>query len=249
MRKMKHWIRQLERTSLVLVVAMAAAGCASSTARFVCQTDDWGQVGRGDGAIGVEGKQIERYVKDCAAFGVVPDRGLYETGRQTGLQRFCTRDNGYAVALENKVYASVCPFELEDKFMDGYRTGSRMLEARRALANIEDKIARAENELNCLQMVASEGSGSLGPISWKTEEASQAKKDIERERKRIGELERSRVVAQAQCWEVAQKHQGLGFRIEEIYCQPPAEPPVAGGFLGSLQKMAKQGCDRSGSRN
>ena len=225
---------------VVVAVCLLAGGC-SSTSEFVC-TRDWLETGRLDGANGVAGNRIERYVRDCAAFDVVPEQEVYERGRQEGLQVYCTQENGYALAVDSGRLQGVCPSELAPAFRDGFRDGELMLLARQAIDNLNDDKREIENDMRCAAQEIDGGTNFLGG-GPESNASRQARREIERLTGEFNRLELDIDTAEGQCSELVSKHQALDYRIEVSYCQATASRSPSRFRLPGLENA----CVTSGS--
>ena len=225
---------------VVVAVCLLAVGC-SSTSEFVC-TSDWLETGRLDGANGVAGNRIERYVRDCAAFDVVPEQEVYERGRQEGLQVYCTQENGYALAVDSGRLQNACPSELAPAFRDGFRDGELMLLARQAIDNLNDDKREIENDMRCAAQEIDGGTNFLGRGS-ESNASRQARGEIERLTGEFNRLELDIDTAEGQCSELVSRHQALDYRIEVSYCQATASRSPSRFRLPGLENA----CVTSGS--
>ena len=203
-------------------------GCAG-TSEFTCSSD-WLETGRLDGANGIAGDRIERYVRNCEAYEIVPDQELYERGRQEGLAVYCTPENGYELALNFQRQRNVCPFDLLLGFRAGYSDGEIMLDTRRTISDLNEAKSDLENDIRCATQEIDGGTSRFGIIRTDSESnaSRQARDDVER---LTGELERLNLdidTAEEQCAEMLDRHQALNYRIEATYCQAPVSeaPPT-----------------------
>ena len=76
------------------------------------------------------------------------------TGYQSGIQLYCSEENGYELGRRGRAYRYVCPPEFEPGFRIGYRKGkelyeyeSKIVSLQRRLKKIERKINKKEEEL------------------------------------------------------------------------------------------------------
>jgi len=109
-----------------IVVALALAGCAtvpSQQRAEICQNTDWVQFGENDGVLGVPlSERADRFL-DCSEVGQPVDLAAYNSGREKGLQTYCTTESGLQVGLDGREYRNVCPPELETAFLQGLSEG------------------------------------------------------------------------------------------------------------------------------
>jgi len=80
-------------------------------------------LGYTDGLAGKPENDIFSRMPICAQAGVKLNLGAYNSGRQKGLQSFCTYENGMLFARQGKMLPDVCPPTLRAKFNAGWSTG------------------------------------------------------------------------------------------------------------------------------
>ncbi len=106
-----------------------------------CLTVDWRTVGYEDGVAGYPGDRIAERRKACAKYGVSTDLGLYQQGREQGLQEYCQPTNGYRIGVRGWGYAGVCPANLERAFVAAYDSGHQ-------LYSLETRVSNTVNQIN-----------------------------------------------------------------------------------------------------
>jgi hypothetical protein len=147
---------------LVASLSLLAGGCATLD-KSECREADWNIIGLEDGARGRPLSYIGNHRKACAEYGVKPDLALYQLGHATGLQQFCTADNGFSLGRAGRAYQNVCPPALNSRFLAGYETGrelhalsadiGRMQSDARAMRSELD--ASAQRQLNLENLLVS----------------------------------------------------------------------------------------------
>jgi hypothetical protein len=115
-----------------LLAAALLAGCASGPGKEQCVATDWRTVGFEDGLRGFPAERIGAHRAACGTHGVTPDLAAYLEGRERGLKEYCLPKNGFRVGLNGGGYANVCSGPTEASFVDAYRWGRQIQEARRA---------------------------------------------------------------------------------------------------------------------
>jgi hypothetical protein len=139
------------RTALAMLVGLLAAalleGCATGMAKDECQMADWRTIGYEDGLHGFSADRIGAHRVACAKFQVAPDLAAYNEGRQRGLLEYCKPRNGYRAGLSGQTYANVCPTTSEPAFVEGYRYGRQIYEARAELRNTQARLKGARDGL------------------------------------------------------------------------------------------------------
>lgn len=131
----------------LLIIAAAAGGavlalgsCATMSAEQ-CMAGDWSGQGYADGTSGLSMSRLGEHAEACAEHGVVPDRSAYEAGREQGLRRYCTPDNGFRVGRTGSGYGGVCPSYLEASFIPAYRDGQIVHEVEQTLVNARSSVS------------------------------------------------------------------------------------------------------------
>ena len=108
--------------SLPLLCVLLSA-CQTIT-RYQCNSEDWSEVGREDGAAG---KPIEmayqQHADECAVPGAVIDNADYHAGYQAGLATFCTAESGFNESLEGHENLNLCSDAFGSEFDDGFSNG------------------------------------------------------------------------------------------------------------------------------
>ena len=51
------------------------------------------------------------------------DKKAYLKGREVGIPRYCTRQNGFSEGKSGDYYRNVCPPDLDPAFLRGYKLG------------------------------------------------------------------------------------------------------------------------------
>jgi hypothetical protein len=139
-------MKLLTFSKLILVVAggLALASCASMS-KEECLAGDWGKYGFDDGAAGYPESRIAEHHEACAEHDVTPDRALYLQGRARGLLKYCTPEGGWRAGRARDSYANVCTGEAEKPFLDAYRLGKEVGDARAAASSARTSANLAES--------------------------------------------------------------------------------------------------------
>jgi outer membrane murein-binding lipoprotein Lpp len=130
----------------LLAVALLA-GCASGPGKEQCVATDWRTVGYEDGLRGYPADRIGAHRAACGKHGVTPDLSAYLDGRERGLREYCLPKNGFRVGLHGGGYANVCPGATETAFVDAYRWGRQIFEARSALRQTQTQLRNSRDGL------------------------------------------------------------------------------------------------------
>ena len=130
---------------IILVASLSLlAGACATLDKSECREADWEIIGLEDGARGQPLSYIGNHRKACAEYGVKPDLALYQRGHASGLQQFCTADNGFKLGRAGRAYHNVCPAALNGRFLAGYETG-------RQLHTLSADIGRMQNDVRAMQ--------------------------------------------------------------------------------------------------
>jgi outer membrane murein-binding lipoprotein Lpp len=141
-------MRSLPRIGAAAIsVALLLAGCASGVSKEQCMAADWRTVGYEDGVQGWPSDRIGVHRVACGKHQITPDLAAYLEGRERGLIEYCQPRNGYRVGLRGAGYANVCPTPTEAAFIDGYRYGRQIHDARSALRQSQAQLRGARESL------------------------------------------------------------------------------------------------------
>lgn len=132
-----------------LLVTALLAGCASAPVdnKDQCLAADWRTVGYEDGLRGAPADRIGGHRVACARHGVTPDLAAYLDGRERGLQQYCQPRNGFRAGVNGSGYADVCTGAAEAAFIDAYRQGRQIHDARAALRSAQSQLRSARQSL------------------------------------------------------------------------------------------------------
>ena len=128
---------------------LGLASCATMSADQ-CLAGDWVGQGLVDGTSGLSMSRLGEHAEACAKHGVVPDSMAYAAGRDRGLMRYCTPENGFRAGRTGSAYGGVCPGFLEANFMPAYRDGRIVHEAEQALTDARGRVNGLGRELEDL---------------------------------------------------------------------------------------------------
>jgi hypothetical protein len=187
------------------LAALALVGCSAMN-RSECAVSDWHSVGFEDGARGTSVARIGDYRKACSKYNVSPDLDAYRAGYAEGVQSYCREANGFNVGSGGGTYGGICPAELEEDFLTGYRTGHHLYELSSAVNTVSSQISGKRHALRELRDSRAEKEAAL--IDKNTTDADRVllAKDIYEMGRRQGALES----------EIAALERELGARQEEL---------------------------------
>ncbi|GAA0201127.1 hypothetical protein GCM10009123_05570 [Kangiella japonica] len=98
------------------------SGCATLS-ETECASGNWEQIGYKDGKSGRDSDYIIKHESSCIEYGVQLDRETYEAGRQQGLARYCTADNGFGRGTRGSSPNLSCGSQQFPVYFDGYSQG------------------------------------------------------------------------------------------------------------------------------
>lgn len=98
------------------------SGCATLS-ETECVSGNWQQVGYKDGKSGRDSDYIIKHESSCIEYGVQLDREAYEAGRQQGLVRYCTAENGFGRGSQGSSPNLSCGSQQFPVYFDGYSQG------------------------------------------------------------------------------------------------------------------------------
>lgn len=180
---------------LGLLASAVLAGCASGPGKEQCVATDWRTVGYEDGLRGYAAERIGVHRAACGKHGVTPDLTAYLDGRERGLKEYCLPKNGFRAGLDGGTYANVCSGPTEAPFVDAYRWGRQIHDARRALRQTQAQLNQSREGLV-------QANTAMANV---TAELVQAKVPTDRRSFLATELVR-----------LAQERNGLAVRIDEL---------------------------------
>jgi len=142
----------LGRTTLASITGIVAltllAGCATGMGKDECLTADWRTIGYEDGVRGMTADRIGAHRVACAKHQVAPNLAAYTEGRDRGLLEYCQPRNGYRAGLNGRPYFNVCSGTTEPAFLDGYRHGRQIHDARADLRDTQGRLQNARAGLS-----------------------------------------------------------------------------------------------------
>lgn len=134
----------------MMVSAAIMTGCATMS-KTECQVADWYQVGTKDGSSGYDWNRLASHTKACAKVGIIPDRDVWEQGRQAGLKSYCTTANAYRLGRSGSRLNSVCPSELSDALYRANNYGYNMNRLEGQIDKDRKELKKLREELKKLQ--------------------------------------------------------------------------------------------------
>jgi hypothetical protein len=135
--------RSIRACTAGLVVAALLGACATGMGKDECAMADWRTIGYEDGLRGFPAERIGAHRVACAKHQVTPNLAAYTEGRDRGLREFCQPKNGFSVGLHGGGYANVCSGPTETAFVDSYRWGRQIFDARSELRSTNARLRGA----------------------------------------------------------------------------------------------------------
>ena len=170
--------------------SLLLAGCAGPAMNQAeCNYADWREVGYTDGAKGVVRTEFSRYREACAEHGVAPDYTAYGEGHDDGTRVFCTEDTGYSKGQNGYTYSGVCPGDIAEEFLQGYRAGREIYDANRGIRRLDSSIAAQQRQLKKLSQKVAEKEQQIVSDQSTEAERTQVLVEVKDLQQRIGELE------------------------------------------------------------
>ena len=126
--------------------ALAAAllgGCSTGMGKDQCVAADWRTIGYEDGLHGLPADRIGAHRAACAKHQVTPNLAAYSEGRERGLRGYCQPKNGFRAGINGYAYANVCSGAAEAAFVDSYRYGRQIHDARAELRGTHARLRGA----------------------------------------------------------------------------------------------------------
>lgn len=126
--------------------ALAAAllgGCSTGMGRDECVAADWRTIGYEDGLHGLPADRIGVHRAACAKHQITPNLAAYSEGRERGLREYCQPKNGFRAGINGYAYANVCSGAAEAAFVDSYRYGRQIHDARTELRGTQARLRGA----------------------------------------------------------------------------------------------------------
>ena len=132
--------RSLLRVFAALAVLASLGGCASLS-KSECMNASWEDIGIRDGANGQPEEYLIQHSTACAKVNVVPDRGAWLHGRETGLERFCVPHRAYQIGeYGNGFDIGICRNFDQERLQDAYDKGRDVHQRSNELSSIDSEL-------------------------------------------------------------------------------------------------------------
>lgn len=171
------------KLSLLAICFLAAVGCSQSPlseTQATCQSADWFEKGRQDGATGALSK-VEFHQSDCGEEFNTESQALYMNGFHSGLTEYCSPENAFQIGQMGGSAENQCPELMKEAFKEGYKKG---VESKK-LKNKNQQLARKIQNLSKQATSRSVSSIEKGSIS---SELEQLKRQYAQNQKKISRM-------------------------------------------------------------
>lgn len=116
---MKHWITS---AAIILVAGTGLTGC-ETISEDACLAGSWEDIGFKDGEAGRSRTRLADIAETCAEYGVTPDRVLYLSGFELGVERYCSPRNGFEAGRNGSAPNAECEAGGFATYLDAYDDG------------------------------------------------------------------------------------------------------------------------------
>ena len=183
-----HSTFQLICIGAAAVALASLQGCATLS-EADCLNADWAVVGEVDGQRGRPLSELNRYRRQCAGYGVVPDTQTYIEARERGLAVYCTSSNGYREGRSGARDELVCPAALAPDFQRFHRMGRAVFTSLERLRNTGASVRSSRNALENLRSDIEEREAALDSDDTTEERKRELRGEIDSIERRIDLLE------------------------------------------------------------
>lgn len=184
-------LHRLYQLTCLLGALLCFAGCAPMS-ESDCQTVNWSQRGIDDGTRGYSRDSYLQYTQDCQQYSVSVNAEDYLAGWDSGIQNYCSRDNGWKVGNNGGTYSKNCPSEIEAEFYSAYQLGRNVSQRKAESQNIQNELNEVRDDLSRENL------------------SDDKRKRLKREKKRLkDELEE----AQAESYKAVSEARRMGFEV------------------------------------
>jgi len=164
----------------LLGTAFLMSGCASIS-EDACIAGSWTDIGYKDGVRGKARGKLAKYAETCAKYGVSPDREAYLTSYESGLDGYCTFEQGFALGENGSRFNQVCSSRADLGFAQGFDEG-------RALYEIRAEHRRLKSEIESRVEALAEVNRRLREEEMDDEETKRLNKKRRRLRRQIDDI-------------------------------------------------------------
>jgi len=138
-------VRSITLAAWAVAAAALLGACATGMGRDECVAADWRTIGYEDGLHGLPPDRIGAHRTACAKHQVTPNLAAYGEGRERGLREYCQPKNGFRAGINGQAYLNVCSGAAEAAFVDSYRHGRHIHDARAELRSTQARLRGARD--------------------------------------------------------------------------------------------------------
>ncbi len=114
----------------ILCLSAVLTACGGNVKQdLACTGENWEALGYSTATSGKSVRSFDRYRDGCGDKLEKNAIRTYLDGYTRGILEFCTFDKGYELGFGNKTLPDVCPVELRDQYVKGYRKGQLEINA------------------------------------------------------------------------------------------------------------------------
>ena len=136
---------------LVITSTLVLSGCITALEKPSCAKMDWYEIGRSDGAQGMDLDVLNKHKLTCGESFSENAETIYTNGRNAGLVDYCSEENGYDMGRMGVLYTYVCPSTMEPQFLTQYEKGQDARQLELENAKLDARIATIFQRLNIAQ--------------------------------------------------------------------------------------------------
>ena len=129
-----------------LACMLSLSACATLN-ESECETVNWSDLGRSDGAAGQSSSYVQRHREACEKYSLPVDERAWRTGWEDGIRRYCTPENGLSAGRDGRSYANSCPADAAPGFESAYRVGKRVHDARSEYDRLKSELEQLYDNL------------------------------------------------------------------------------------------------------
>ncbi|MEC9246725.1 MAG: DUF2799 domain-containing protein [Pseudomonadota bacterium] len=141
-------VRVMRSTGLVagLAFMLSLSACATLN-ETECESVNWSDLGRSDGAAGRSPSYVQRHREACAKYSLPVDESAWRAGWEDGIRRYCTPENGLSAGRDGRSYANSCPSDVAPGFESAYRVGKRVHDAQSEYDRLKRELEQLYDDL------------------------------------------------------------------------------------------------------
>ena len=109
---------------LAVICSIYVLSACALVSQNECVVTNWHEQGVIVGTAGMSEHEARTLFESCGVAKPTSVRNSYIIGYREGLNTYCTETIGFQTGMAGVMYQEVCPEEVEESFLLGYRTGS-----------------------------------------------------------------------------------------------------------------------------